>query len=74
MRKLFIAFVLVCAAALGTVVFTQAAALNPCTDECQADLAAQRYACAHSGLPPSQVLACYNQAQAAYQECVAACQ
>lgn len=50
------------------------AAMNPCQDECEADLKAQRLACLNSGLPPLEVIQCYQDAQAAFQLCMASCQ
>ena len=77
-KRLLIALAMIALALVYSLTFTgptpSAAAMNPCYDECEADLRAQRYACAHSGLSLPQVLQCYQDAQAAYQLCIASCQ
>jgi hypothetical protein len=70
MRKLFIAFVLVCAAALAAVSFTRAAAPSPCTDQCYSDYQIARNACMQSPNP----IQCLAAAKAARDQCLAGCQ
>ena len=76
-KRLLIALAFIALAMVYSLTFTgptPAAAASPCLDECEADLRAQRYACAHSGLSLPEVLQCYQDAQAAYQLCAASCQ
>lgn len=51
-----------------------AAAMTPCQDECEADLKAQRAACLSSGLPPLEVIQCYQDARDAFELCMESCQ
>ena len=49
-------------------------AMTPCQDECEADLMAQRQACLSSGLPPLEVIQCYQDARDAFDLCMESCQ
>ena len=53
---------------------TSAAAFTPCQDLCEEDLKAQRAACLSSGLPPLEVIQCYQDARDAFDLCMADCQ
>lgn len=48
--------------------------MSPCTDECQSDYEAQRYACLNMQGTWQEVLQCYNDAKAARDLCLAGCQ
>lgn len=77
-KRLLIAFAMIALALVYSLSFTGAppsvAAMNPCQDECEADLQAQRYACLHSGLSPAEAIQCYQDAQEAFQLCMESCQ
>lgn len=77
-KRIFLILAVIALALVHSPTFTDptrsVAAMTPCQDECEADLRAQRSACLSSGLPPAEVIQCYQDAQAAFQLCMASCQ
>lgn len=67
MKRMALTLVLLLVAVFAVLASPQ----RDCQQDCLDDYIAQRNFCAT--LPPAQRLACYNQAQAAYQECLNDC-
>ena len=77
-KRLLIVLALIALALVHSPTFTgptpSVAAMTPCQDECEADLKAQRSACLSSGLPPLEVIQCYQDARDAFELCMENCQ
>ena len=77
-KKLPLALAMIALTVVYSLTFTRpitsAAVLTPCQDECEADLMAQRAACLSSGLPPLEVIQCYQDARDAFDLCMESCQ